>query len=423
MSVLRAAVNATVLPPPGPIRPFVAANLVRTVGTGLTLACGTLYFTRVVGLSPTRIGAGLSIAAAVALLAGLPAGRAADLIGPRRLTVLLTVAHGLAVAAFALAGGFWSFVLVSCLATAVEAGTSATRGALVASAVPAEQRVTARAYMRAVSNVGVSAGAAIGGLALFADTAAAYRLVFVLCGIALCASALCYLMLPEAPPRDRAEHGPLLHFAVLRDRPYVAVTGLNALLALHDVIITVALPLWISSRTDVPPWVYSALLLVNTVLVVVLQVRFSSGLESVTASARSLVRAGWTVATACVLYGLSGGRAVWLAVLLLLLGVVVLTLGELQQSAGGWGLAFDLAPDSAQGEYQGMFGTGQQVVAIASPFVAGALLVELGLPGWLALAAVLAGAAALIPAAVRWAERTGPLRSGSAQGGEDVGAG
>jgi MFS family permease len=403
--VLRSVLTGTVLPPPGRIRPFAAANLVRTVGSGLLLATSMLYFVRVVGLAPAQVGAGLSVAAAVAVLAGLPAGRLADLLGPRRLTVLLTVGHGVAVAGFALAGSFWAFVTAASLAVSFEAGTQASRGALVASALPGSQRVEARAYMRAVSNVGVSAGVALGGLALYLDSPTAYRIVLVACGLCLCASALFYLALPEAERRPGAAGGPLLHFEVLRDRPYMTVTALNAVLASHDAILTVALPLWISTRTDVPPWVYSVLVLTNTVLVIALQVRLSRGIDTVAASARSLTRAGWTVAASCVLFGLAGGQARWVAVVLLLLGAVVHVLGELQQSAGSWGLAYELAPEHAQGEYQGMFSTSLQVAGIVTPFVAGALLVGRGLPGWLLFALVLVLAATAVPRAAAWAQR------------------
>ncbi|MEU1024341.1 hypothetical protein ABZ366_20035, partial [Streptomyces sp. NPDC005904] len=51
-----------VLPPPGAPRALAAAQLSNSVGDGAYYVSSALYFTRVVGLSPTQIGLGLTVA-------------------------------------------------------------------------------------------------------------------------------------------------------------------------------------------------------------------------------------------------------------------------------------------------------------------------------------------------------------------------
>ncbi|MEK8104158.1 hypothetical protein NKG94_01665 [Micromonospora sp. M12] len=49
-------------------------TLAATIGKGIFLTAGVLYFTRAVHLPAVRVGIGLSIAGLVALLAGWPPG-------------------------------------------------------------------------------------------------------------------------------------------------------------------------------------------------------------------------------------------------------------------------------------------------------------------------------------------------------------
>ncbi|WP_305070406.1 MFS transporter [Micromonospora parastrephiae] len=71
------------LPPPGRLRTLSLATLANTVGTGLWVTGAALYLTRVVGLSPTEVGLGLTLAGLVGLTASVPLGGLADRRDPR----------------------------------------------------------------------------------------------------------------------------------------------------------------------------------------------------------------------------------------------------------------------------------------------------------------------------------------------------
>lgn len=49
---------------------------------------------------------------------------------------------------------------------------------------------------------------------------------------------------------------------------------------------------------------------------------------------------------------------VWAAAALLIVAIFVHSLGEMWESSAGFALGFGLAPDHAQGQYQGLLGLG-----------------------------------------------------------------
>ena len=116
-------------------------------------------------------------------------------------------------------------------------------------------------------------------------------------------------------------------------------------------------------------------------------------------------RGALVVAASCVLFGLAAGRSARMAGALVLLAAAVHVLGELWLSSATFAVAFDLAPEWAQGQYQGLLQTGRQIGNMLAPPLLTALVITLGEPGWLALAAVFAAAGLTYPAVVGWALR------------------
>ena len=71
------------MPNTGPQRVLAASNFVHTVGSGLYLTAGVLYFTQAVHLPAHQVGLGLGIAGLVALALGVAVGHLADRTGRR----------------------------------------------------------------------------------------------------------------------------------------------------------------------------------------------------------------------------------------------------------------------------------------------------------------------------------------------------
>jgi MFS family permease len=395
-----------VLPEPGVARLLATGTLVDTVGKGLFMTVSAIYFTRSVGLSVREVGLGLAAAAAAGFVVSAPLGHVADRRGPREVLIAMLLLQAGAMAALVVVDSFWAFVLVLCLGAAFSHGAGAARGAVIAGALPPEVRVRTQAYLRAVTNVGISVGTVFAGVALHLDTRGAYAAVILGNAISFVAVAGILLRLPHLPPKARPASGPRL--VALHDRPFLVYAALHGVLAIHYGVFTVGMPLWVTLHTNAPRWMVALLFLLNCVFVVLFQVRVSRGTEQIGPAARAHVKAGLLVGAACVLLGISGGLSVWVAAAVLIVAAVVHVLGELFQAAGAWGLSFALAPDHAQGQYQGVFGMGFSLASMIGPIAVTAVAIEWGMPGWIVLGAMFVLVGALVPPVARWAERNRP---------------
>ncbi|MFC4105139.1 MFS transporter [Micromonospora zhanjiangensis] len=398
------------LPEPGAARVLVLSTLVNTVGRGVWLTVSALFLTRSAGLSVTEVGLGLTATALVNLVASAPMGYLADRYGPRGVQLVGLVASGFCSAALLTVRSLPAFLIVGAATALADAAAKGARGAIIAGAVPPGERVRTRAYLRAVTNVGISFGAVAAGFGIAVDTRPAYvSLVLVDAATFLLAAAILVRLAP-IPPVPAPTHGPRL--VALRDRPFLAFTVLDGLMSMHFGLLNIALPLWISGHTHAPRWLISALMLGNTVVVVLFQVRAARGTEELSGAARASRRAGVAVALACVLFAAGGLVSTGFAVVLLVAGSLAHVTGELWQSAAGWGISFGLAPADAHGQYQGTYGMGMQLGSMLAPVVVTTLAIRWGVPGWLLLGAFFALVGLLLPPVVRWAARTRPVAPG-----------
>ena len=393
-------------PPSGPARPLALAQLTDSIGLGGYLVVSALYFTRIVGLSPTQVGIGLTVGWAAGFVAGVPLGPLADRRGPRGIAILLALCTAAALVLFLFVRDFLPFVLVACLYSSALCGLNAARQALLAGLVPAGERTKVRAVLASAINAGIAVGAGLGGLALQADTEVAYLTVLAFDAVSLVASALVLLRLPVVAPTPASTHGePAL--AVLRDRPYAVVAALNMVLQLHIPLITLAIPLWIVERTNAPGWTVSLLLVLNTVSVVLFQVRVANRVTDLANALRFMRFAGVTLLAACVVFALSGfGAPAWAAIAVLVVAAALQAAAEMMQASGAWEISFGLAPEGRHGQYQGVFGSGFTVARMLGPLLVTTVVLGWGTVGWLLLGGLFVAAGVAMGPAVRWAERT-----------------
>ncbi|MGW4476041.1 MFS transporter [Nonomuraea sp. NPDC004354] len=393
-----------IIPPAGIIRLLALSNLAKTTAHGIVMTISVLYFTRVIGIAPERVGLALTIGAAVGMWAGVPAGRLADVRGARQVTIVLLVLLGVAACGYALVTGFPGLLGATVVVLGAESAAHAARGALLGGLLPSGERSRALAHMRSTANIGVALGALAGGLGLLLDTHAAYLTLILVAGALFAASGLAFLRVPAVPAVPSTGDGP--RWTVLRDLPYAAVALVNSVLVLSDAVLIVAMPVWISTHTTAPPAFFTVLLLVNTVTVILFQVRVSRGSEDVAGGARAWRRAGLALAACCAISAISAGQPLWAACGILLAGTLVHVLGEMLHSAGAWSLSYGLAPDGAQGQYQGLFETSTQLGTVLAPLAITTVLAALGGAGWIIWGAVFLAAAIVAQPLTRWAERT-----------------
>jgi hypothetical protein len=381
---------------------LAAVFLVNSTGTALFLSVSTLYFVHVVGFSAARLGLGLSLAALLGLAAAIPAGAVIDRLGAGRMLILAHLWRAVAFSAYLLVHSFAAFVVTAALIAAADRAAPPASQALLAEVVPAARRVNVLARLRVWENVGFTVGLAGSALAVWLGSTSAYR-VLILGNAAsfLIVAILVATLSGSAVPERSSRRG----FAALRtlarsDRPYLYLTALNGVLALNASVLAIGVPLWILTWTPLPRWCVPGVMLLNTVLVVLCQVRVSRGVDTLRRHGRLLLRSGAALGLALVLLGLSQRASAAVCAALLAASVCVLTLGEMWHSVGGWGVSLELAPEQARGRYLAVFGLGIGAQEVAGPAVA-ALLVAQGRLGLIVGAAVLFAAGAAADGVVR----------------------
>lgn len=395
------------IPPPGPLRQLAASTLVNTFGNGLFYTSAALFYTRSIGLSPHEVGLGLLVAGLASLLVGIPAGHLADLRGARETLSVLMVAEGAAMCGLVLARSFTTFVVAVTVFACLDKSVNAVRQGLVARALPPDQRVSGRAYLRSLTNLGIGAGSALAGVAIALDTRTAYVSLVLGDAVTYLVAAALVTRLPATTPGERRTGGSML--VAVRDRPFLAITLLNAALSTHFAVLEVGVPLWVDRRTDAPTWTVALLFLVNTACCVLLQVRASKGAVDVPTSAVVMRRGALLLALSYLVFSLSGGRSAGVAIALLLVAALVNVSGELLQSAGSWGLGFGLAAEHAQSQYQGLYSTGFALSSMLGPILVTSTAIAHGTAGWVVLAVVFASAGLLSVPVTAWAQRTRAL--------------
>ncbi|NEE41780.1 MFS transporter, partial [Streptomyces sp. SID7982] len=396
------------LPPPGGLRRFAVANLVNTVGSGLYITGGTLYFTRAVGLSVGQTALGMTLGTGLGLALMMVFGRLADRFGPKLVYLGLLVAQALAMAAFTQVGSFPGFLTVAIVSGIADRGIAGTAGALIHAMSGGGNRVTARAQLRTATNVGLALGTLIAGVALTVDTASAYTCVVA--GNSLLFLVAAVLLSGARVDDRRTQHAedpakPEVQRArPLRDIRYLAVTAANGLLSLHAAVLSFALPLWVADHTAAPKWGIAVILVLNTVLVVLLQVRTSRYAATVPQAGRMAWRAGAIFALAALVMAGTGKLGAGPALAVLLLWALVYTAGELMQSSAEFCIGFDLAPDHAQGAYQSAFALGPGLMRALAPSLLALVVLQNGVGGWIVLAVFFVGSGALVSLTARWAQ-------------------
>lgn len=417
------------------LRILVIATLISRVGRGVFLTVTVLYFTLIVGLAPHEVAIVLGAASAAGVLSSLAGGWLADRVSARRLLLVLSALEGLGLISYVFAGDFVGALVIGVLVGAIGQAANSTRMAIIARAFDGERRVHARAMLRTVTNLAIAVGSGIGALALLAGTAEAYRWIIVGAGAMYLLGLTQLVRLPasvDAPkPRvsepvttmtgstdvaasARSERRALRAHSPWRDPRYLALTALSAVFGMQFGVGEIGVPLWIANETEAPEVLLAAVLILNTVIVVLFQVPLSRGTHDLRKAGRVSAIAAWLMAAACFVYASAAGLPAGFAIAVIVLAALAHAFAEVLSQAGGWGLSFELADPVRAGTYQGVFSMGYSVGAMAAPLVVTSTALSLGFAGWAILAAVFLASGLGTWAIARSAARASTSRATSA---------
>jgi Major Facilitator Superfamily len=345
------------------------------------------------------------LGAALGLLTAVPVGALADRYGPRRVLVVVSLWRS-RLCGFPLVHDLAGFLLVVCLLGVVQNTAAPLEQALVGRVVARDDRVRTMAIMRAVRNVGFTVGALMGTLALGLDTRPAYVAIVVVNALSFVALAAMAATLREPTSAGAALRRPS-PFRVLRD-PAVSAAR-SAQRDADD-------PLDIAERGRAGLDRRALKRAASRHRAAVDRQHGARGALSGPGQSRSRHDCG-----RC------GTHALWWPRSRRLLrdprrravpagrgrgrdadgGNDRAHTGELFQSAGGWGLSYELAREGDEAAYLSVFWLGYGIQQVIAPVLVAAVVVA-GASGWLALGAFLALIGLAVPRSAQHAAATRP---------------
>ncbi|MEV5749316.1 MFS transporter [Actinoallomurus sp. NPDC052308] len=371
---------------------LIGALVIDSVGNGLFLPLSLVFFTRFSHIPLGLLGVLISVANAVTLPIPIWAGSLADRLGALPLVVAAQVVQalgylayirvqtpvGVLLAASLVAVGvrfFWSCVFTA-LADYADASASG------------RSPDSWFAWANMARTAGLGAGGLVTGAVIADGRPAIYRAVAYGAAGCFAVAATAIGVFVRAPRRHdgtgRARSG---YGTLFRDRPFLALTGINTVLAMTSMMLGLALPTFVLTGLRGPSWLASTLFVGNTVLVSVLAAPVIERLAGYRRT-RVLMAATALWATWCfVLSGLVPGRpAVTIPVLA---GATVLfTLAEVMHAPVSMALAAAISPVELRGRYMAAFQYSFTLAGIIAPaFFTRLFSVHRALP-WVALGAI-----------------------------------
>jgi MFS family permease len=367
-------------------RRFVTAIAVDAVGSGVFMPVCVLYFLATTDLGLVRVGAAISLASAVALPAGPLLGGIVDRYGAKHVLLAGNVLQGAGFAAYLLTD---SFAAVTAWTVVVTLGRTAFWGSygniVAAISVPGE-REKWFGFLGALRNVGFAVGGLLSGLAISIGTPSAYAAVVVLNAVSYAVAFGLLLAVPATPVAGHRQPAGAWG-VVLRDRPYRLLWATQLTYSTSMMVLNFAMPVYATTVLHLPGWVTGAVFTLNTVMV-----GFGQGLavRAMTGAVRwrVLLLANAVFAGSFLLMLGASWLSVALATVVLLVGSVVYTLGEVLGGPVHGALSAEAAPEHLRGRYLSLIQLAWNLAGTIAPVTFAWLLARGSAPIWLALVGV-----------------------------------
>jgi predicted MFS family arabinose efflux permease len=372
-----------------------AGGVVNALGNGVVFPFAVIYLHNVRGISFADAGFALAIGGAAALATGLVAGTLVDRVGGRNTLVLGLLVQAVAFTLFPLIREPWHAYALFAVDGIGTACFWPGQSTLLSRLTPAEGRHAAFALQRVSMNLGIGIGGVVGGLIATTSDPGSFTRMFMLDAATFLVFAAVLAAVrepyPDGPEAHEEEQGG--YRAVLRDRNFLALTGLNVLFVAVGYEVFALLPPFAKNYAGVSERWVGFIWLANTLLIVLIQLPVSKALEGRRRmAALALMNLLWAAAALLVLAGgeLLNGTS---AALVFMTATMVFALGETLQGPTQAPLVADLAPDHLRGRYFALGSMSWSAGSILGPAVGGPLLGWHPLALWPLAAAVCVGSA------------------------------
>lgn len=296
---------------------------------------------------PSLIGFMIMIGALAYTFALLVTGNLCDRFGRRRMLTFSMIIQAVLTVCFAFVTGYAEFLFLYAATGVVGAFFDPAQGAMIADLVAPERREEVYGLSYMIGNMGTMAGPLIGG---FIASVNGYPVLFVYAAVfAMVAAAGFALVIRESYTVGEAGKVSVSQFAeIFRDRVFVFFCLIGALTNLVYSQFYGMLSVY-TQYIGFEPYVFGVLFSINGAMVVALQIPIRKGAVKIGA-VRAFIVAQLLYAVGFTYFMFAVGFVGFL------IGVIVLTLGEITFVPASSGFVANLAPADKRGRYMAILG-------------------------------------------------------------------
>ncbi len=341
--------------------------LLSTIGVTMIWPFLMIYASEQLAMPLVTVASLLSINSIAGIIASIAAGPVVDRLGRKWILVIGLLGNGAVYFFFQFAHTYLFFALLMALSGLFSPLYRLGTDAMLTDLVAAEKRPDGFALLRMGRNVGVALGPLLGGLVL----STSYRIGFLCAAISLTTYGIISIFATKEtlPVAARSAHSTVAtqikdYIQVLRDGQFVRLLTAFILVEICAALIWVMLSVYAKQNFNVSEQQYGWIPAANALMVVFLQVvvlRLARRFNPHHAMALGGVLYGlglFTVGASSGFYGF-------------LLGMVILTLGELIIMPLSSAYAANLAPEAMRGRYLSVFGLAWSVAVGVGPLMGG----------------------------------------------------
>ncbi len=370
-------------------------GVVNSFGNGIVLPFLVIYLHDVRGFGLGTAGLIVGVSAAAQLSAGIFAGPLIDRIGPgptlRGGLVIQAVGFGL----LPLVRHPWEAFALLAIEGAGSAGFWPSQSTLVARLTPGARRHAAFAQQRVTMNLGIGLGGVAGGFIAHVRSPGTFTVLFLLDALTFL-GYVCVAFVVDDPgvPEREESAAPASYRAVLRDRTFLGLWGLNFLFVVAGYSLFNLLPQFARDHGHISEREIGLVFAVNTGAIVIAQLPLSRWIEGKRRMrALALMPLLWAFAWLLV-----DGAGAWLAAtwafVVIAVGAGLVGVGECFHGPAHQALVADIGPEHLRGRYFAIHSLSWGLAGTVGPAAGGFILAASPFALWPIASAVCLVAAA-----------------------------
>lgn len=345
------------------------ATLINRSGT-MVLPFLALYMTKQFNYSESQAGFVLAVYGVGAMMTSPVIGKVSDKVGSFKIMKISLFLTGFMFFVYPHISNYYLILAFTFAMAVINEAFRPANLSLISEVVPAVQRRTAFALNRLAINLGMSIGPVVGGLLTLIN----FSIIFYVDGITSLI-AVGFLILAkwekiedQEPAHIASGSGEVKHIGALKDKHLVYF--LIALIPLVMVFFQhmSTMPLFLVHDLGMTAATYGALTIINTGLIILIEVPLSNYLTSWS------FKKSLTVGAILTAVGF-GGMTFAHSIPLLIITIIIWTFGEMIVFPASAAFVSEIAPAKKRGEYMGFYQMSFSLSFMAGPWL-GALVLE-----------------------------------------------